>query len=145
MPKIQNPGDCACFNLRRASRLVAQVYDRYLLPSGLTNTQFALFAALSKLGPFSITGLAESLGMERTTLTRNLKLVERQGLVGIGPGKDARSRDVRLTDAGKAALEKAMPLWNQAQIRMVKTLGPDHFGSLLTELRTVAEAAPTIQ
>ncbi len=145
MPKRPSTSDCACFNLRRASRLVAQVYDRYLLPSGLTNTQFALLSATANQGPLSITELAAHLGMDRTTLTRNLRLVKRLGFLEVSAGKDARSRDVRITAQGTATLEEALPLWKQAQARVVKTLGPDHWGALLTELQTVARVAPTLQ
>ncbi len=145
MPKRTSTSDCACFNLRRASRLVAQVYDRYLLPSGLTNTQFALLSATANREPLSITELAAHLGMDRTTLTRNLRLVERLGFVEVCAGKDARSRDVRITAQGTAVLDEALPLWKRAQARVVKTLGPDHWGVLLTELQAVARAAPTLQ
>lgn len=144
MPQRLGTNDCACFNLRRASRLVAQVYDRYLKPSGLTNTQFALLSATANRGPLSITELATHLGLDRTTLTRNLRLVKHQGFVEVGAGKDARSRDVRITVQGTAVLDEALPLWKQAQARVVKTLGPDHWGALLKELRAVAEVAPTL-
>ena len=124
---------------------MAQVYDGYLKPSGLTNTQFALLSKTANQGPLSITELAAHLGLDRTTLTRNLRLVKHRGFVEVGAGKDARSRNVSITVQGTAVLDEAFPLWKQAQTRVVKTLGPDRWGTLLKELRAVAEAAPTLQ
>jgi DNA-binding MarR family transcriptional regulator len=139
-----NPVDCASFNLRKASRLMAQAYDRYLQPSGLTNTQFTLLALTSRRGPISITELAGALGMERTTLTRNLRLVERQGLLEVTAGRDARTRDVRLTAKGSKILKKATPLWQEAQSRVVKALGRAHWRELVKELRTISQVARSL-
>ena len=139
-----NPVDCASFNLRKASRLMAQAYDRYLQPSGLTNTQFTLLALTSRRGPISITELAGALAMERTTLTRNLRLVERQGLLEVTAGRDARTRDVRLTAKGSKTLKKAIPLWQEAQIRVVEALGRAHWRDLVKQLRTISQVARSL-
>ena len=136
--------DCASFNLRKASRLMAQAYDRYLQPSGLTNTQFTLLAVASSRGPISITELAGELGMDRTTLTRNLKLVEREGLVQVTAGRDARTREVRLTANGHEAFQKAIPLWQEAQTRVVEALGRAHWRDLVKELRTISQVARSL-
>ncbi len=144
MTESLNIVDCASFNLRKASRLMAQAYDRYLQPSGLTNTQFALLAVTSNRGPISITELAGVLGMDRTTLTRNLRLVERQGLLEVTAGRDARTRDVRLTAKGSKTLKKAIPLWQEAQSRVVKSLGRAHWRELVKELRTISDVARTL-
>ncbi len=144
MTEPSRPIDCASFNLRKASRLMAQVYDRQLQPSGLTNTQFTLLAVTSSRGPISITALAGLLGMDRTTLTRNLRLVERQGLLQVTAGRDARTRDVRLTGKGTKALKKATPLWQGVQTRVVETLGRAHWRDLLKELRTISQVAQSL-
>lgn len=144
MTESLNPIDCASFNLRKASRLMAQVYDRQLQPSGLNNTQFTLLAVTSRRGPISITALAGLLGMDRTTLTRNLRLVERDGLLQVTAGRDARTRDVRLTGKGSKALKKATPLWQEAQTRVVETLGRAHWRDLLKELRTISQVAQSL-
>ena len=144
MTEPLRPIDCASFNLRKASRLMAQVYDRQLQPSGLTNTQFTLLAVTSSRGPISITALAGLLGMDRTTLTRNLRLVERQGLLRVTAGRDARTRDVRLTGKGSKTLKKATPLWQEAQTRVVETLGRTHWRDLLEELRTISQVAQSL-
>ncbi len=144
MTKPLNIVDRASFNLRKASRLMAQAYDRYLQPSGLTNTQFTLLAVTSSRGPISITELAGVLGMDRTTLTRNLRLVEREGLLEVTAGRDARTRDVRLTAKGSKTLKKAMPLWQEAQTRVVETLGRAHWRDLVKELRTISQVARSL-
>jgi DNA-binding MarR family transcriptional regulator len=144
MAKPLNIVDCASFNLRKASRMMAQAYDRYLQPSGLTNTQFTLLAVISGRGPISITELAGVLGMDRTTLTRNLRLVERHGLLEVTAGKDARTRDVRLTANGHEALKKAIPLWQDAQSRVVEAFGRAHWRELVKELRAISQVARSL-
>ncbi len=144
MNKPLNIVDCASFNLRKASRLMAQAYDRYLQPSGLTSTQFTLLAVASSRGPISITELAGELGLDRTTLTRNLRLVERESLVEVTAGRDARTRDVRLTANGRKSLKKAIPLWQEAQTRVVAALGRAHWRELVKELRTISRIARSL-
>lgn len=128
MPEVMNFGDCSCFNLRRAARRVTQVYDHALAPSGLKATQFALLAVLGRAEAdegIAMTPLAEKLGTDRTTLTRNLGVVERDGLVTIRTGKDPRSRLVSLTGAGRMALKRATPLWARAQGELARHIGED--------------------
>src|SRR5438445_13303592 len=83
---------CTCLNLRRITRKVTQRYDEWLAPSGLRATQFSLLGILHAPGEVSISGLAERMDIDRTTLTRNLQLLAEQGLVAIGTGSDPRSR-----------------------------------------------------
>ncbi len=119
-------GDCSCFNLRRAARRVTQVYDHALAPSGLKVTQFSLLAVLEGTDAgegIAMTRLAENLGMDRTTLTRNLAVVERDGLVTVRTGDDPRSRLVALTKAGRTALNRAAPLWARAQAELARHIG----------------------
>lgn len=137
--------DCTCFNLRRTARLMAQAYDRALQPSGLTSTQFVLLAVTSFEGPISITALADQLGTDRTTLTRNLSLVERQGLVRREAGEDARVRNIVLTAKGRQAIDAALPYWHKAQGRVIELLGRERFGNLLGELRATAEVSRALQ
>jgi len=114
--------------LRRAARRVTQVYDHALASSGLKTTQFSLLAVLSREDAtegVAIIRLAEKLGMDRTTLTRNLAVVERNGLVTVRTGDDPRSRLVVLTKAGRSALESAAPLWAKAQAEMAGKIGTD--------------------
>src|SRR5713226_7185668 len=81
---------CACANLRKATRATTQLYDAMLRPSGLRATQFTLLVATRLIHTAPVTRLAKELGMDRTTLTRNLRLLERQGLIRVRPGRDRR-------------------------------------------------------
>ena len=108
--------DCACYNTRKAARLLAQAYDRALEPSGLKNTQFSALAAISGSGDdLTITELATKMDVDRTTLTRNLEVLSRDKLVRIDPGADARSKRVALTTSGRKRLGMAIPLWEEVQ------------------------------
>lgn len=135
-----DPANCTSFNLRKAARIVAQVYDQYLQPSGLKSTQFSLLKVASGRGPLSISDLAEELVMDRTTLTRNLKPLERDGLVEVVAGKDARTRNVRVTPQGLKTLKKALPLWEAAQVSVIGELGQTRSRSLLREIHALVQA-----
>lgn len=134
-------GECVFLHIRKASRAVAQHYNSALQESGLLGTQFSLLVALSLLGPSPVTRLGEKMVMDRTTLTRNLKPLERAGLVALARGEDRRTRLVELTPRGREALARALPLWEKAQARMVQQLGPHGWRGLLAELNTVVELA----
>ena len=133
--------DCACFNIRKASRAVTQLFDGMLQPSGLRSTQFTLLVVLSHAGPITITRLGQTLVMDRTTLTRNLKPLANQELVKIGPGKDQRTRVVALTPRGQGALAMAFPLWEKAQASVIKRLGRERWSSLLADLSATVALA----
>jgi DNA-binding MarR family transcriptional regulator len=132
---------CTCFNLRKAARAVTQMYDEVLRPSGLRATQFSLLMLIRGLGPISITDLAEKAVMDRTTLKRNVELLERDGLVRIEPGEDARVREVRVTAAAESRLKEALPLWQRAQAHLTKELGSDRTGRLLSDLAAAVISA----
>lgn len=134
MLKQMDPMDCACFNTRKVARLLGQFYDRTLEPSGLRNTQFTALAAAERHGAVSITDLARAMDMERTTLTRNAQVLERDGLVTLEAGDDARAKTVRVTAKGKARLKAALPLWVEAQEHVLRAFGSQRWGALRTEL-----------
>ncbi len=134
MKDHQKLHDCTCFNLRRAARSVTQYFDEALRPSGLRATQLSLLAVVVRFGPIPITALAGKLAMDRTTLTRNLRVLEEEGYIAVNPGKDARARLVSATGSGRRALKRAIPLWKKAQAHMVKGLGDRRFKSLLGDL-----------
>ena len=135
---------CACANLRKAARLVTQLYDESIRPSGLRGTQFGLLMAVKGLGPVTVTKLAKSTMMDRTTLGRNLKPLEKRRLIRIETGEDHRMREITLTDKGLEALMKALPLWKKAQSHMVEGLGEERLNSLLNDLAAVASVARKI-
>lgn len=135
------PQACLCFNLRKAARAVTQLYDAALEPAGLRATQFSLLAALDRRDAVTITDLARAMVMDRTTLTRNLRPLEKQGLVAIAPGNDRRTREVSLTRRGRQTLTRATPRWRHAQTGMLDALGDRRARRLLGELSGAIDAA----
>ena len=132
---------CACFNIRKAARAVTQLYDATLEPSGLRATQFTLLMVLHGTGAVTMTRLSSRMVMDRTTLTRNLGLLEKQGLVEAAAGTDRRTREIRLTARGREVLAEALPLWRRAQARVVGGLGQGHWERLLPALAAAVAAA----
>lgn len=121
--RVPPVGHCTCGVLRRAARKVTQAYDRALRPAGLKLSQFSVLAFVRQDDGLSITELAECLAMDRTTLTRNLRPMERAGWIEIGPGPDRRSRSVGITAAGRRVFETAFPLWQTAERQFRRGLG----------------------
>jgi DNA-binding MarR family transcriptional regulator len=107
---------CLCMHARRAARAMARRYDEALRPAGLTNGQFSLLMSLNRPEAPGMGDVASLLAMDRTTLTANLKPLERRGLIStIVDKQDRRGRRLALTEAGRGALAGAMPLWRRAQ------------------------------
>jgi DNA-binding MarR family transcriptional regulator len=125
---------CLCQKARNAARAITRFYDRHFAGTGLEPTQFNLLVAIRLSGPVSMSRLANYLGLERTTLTRNLGPLQRAGWVEIRSGEDARQRMLALTKAGQLALQKAMSRWKQAQKAAVAALGKQDFAQLLEAL-----------
>lgn len=135
-----NVANCACFNLRKATRALTSLYDNELKEVGITTPQFTILAALEEADESKITPLAERLVMDRTTLTRNLDRLSDGGLVTSRRGtEDRRTRVVTLTDEGRDILDSALPEWERAQDEIVETLGEDTFEDLLGILRQIPE------
>lgn len=125
---------CTNANLRNTARVITQLYDEFLEPSGLLGTQFRLLGAVAANGSIALTPLAEALSLDPTTLARNLKPLERDGLVEVSVGEDdRRMRVVTLTEAGLQALMKAIPLWEEAQAWIIDQLGEDRWRSMLAD------------
>ena len=114
---------CMGMRVRRASRVVGNYYDGHLKPAGLKGTQFTLLNVIFLYPSITIGQLAERLHLDRTTLNRNLKPLERQELICSGPGNDQRTRMLELTPKGTDTLERALPLWLEAQSGVVEVLG----------------------
>lgn len=113
---------------------MTKVYDLYLQPIGITVTQYTLLLAVQRLGPVTITTLADEVILERTTCTRNLKVLERKELIHLQPGQDKRMKQVVLTALGAEKITDAQPLWKEAQHVIFKEIGEDSFLTLLSEL-----------
>ena len=134
---------CACFNLRKAARAVTQLYDEALRPAGLRVTQFTLLVSLRLQGRVTVSDLAAATVSDRTTLTRNLRVLERRGLLRIRRGRDRRVREASLTERGHALLARAYPLWEKAQAEIAGGLGARRFGRLASDLSASVSAART--
>jgi DNA-binding MarR family transcriptional regulator len=106
---------CVCTAARRHSRDLTRAFEKAMRGSGVHVTQFTLLATLVQTGPIATTRLAEFQGLERTTLTRNLALLIRDGFVRIDEGDDRRVRKVAITPAGEEAARRAYPFWKKAQ------------------------------
>ena len=144
MPKNVTTQDaataCACQKVRIAARAVTRAYDQALRPVGLRSTQFTVLVAASLAAGIPLNQLATILGLERTTLTRSLDGIEKEGLIRV-ESVDGRTRNVVLTQRGKDRLELALPLWNEAQQNLRKRLGEQGWAMVNDGLAMLAEAA----
>src|SRR5690606_1319286 len=138
IPVSMLPTSCLCTNLRRASRGGPRRYDDALAAVGLGAAQFSLLHHVQRLGQPSISALAEAMGLDRSTLGRNLRVLEEQGLVQMGEGRDLRAREVRLTEAGLQRIEQALPLWEQVQRELNARLGEGRRSELMKLLDELA-------
>jgi DNA-binding MarR family transcriptional regulator len=124
------PLDCYCGALRQATRLITQLYEESLRPTGLTASQFMLLRVLSRFGSSRVGDLAEMLGMDQSTMTRILALMHRDIMVQKDPSANGRETRYLLTAKGKDKLEKATPLWNAAQKQVIARFGKKEAESL---------------
>ncbi|MEO1328950.1 MAG: MarR family winged helix-turn-helix transcriptional regulator [Pseudomonadota bacterium] len=131
-------GRCAGLRTRAAARRITRHYDDALRPVGLTLGQFVLLVAIELSEPDTLTDLADKLDMDRTTLTRNLRPLEKAGLVETAREEGRRNHGVRLTDAGRTAFTAAMPLWRAAQSQLETRLGEDGWSLARQSLETIA-------
>ena len=132
--------NCVCFNLRRAARAVTQFFDAEMRRQGIRSTQGTILAALDTTGPTNMAELGEILGMERTTLLRNLRPLQRDGLVTAEGGGHGARVELSLTAKGRKQIEKLAPAWESAQRTAVEVLGEQRWSALLADLDTVAAA-----
>lgn len=138
---VFDPTSCVSYRLRRAARLAAKAFDAALKPSGLRNTQFTLLAVLVKEGPKSIGDLSETMATDGTTLTRNLEILERRGLVEDAPlSEDERVRVVRVSRDGRAKYREALPLWQKTQRDFLEALDDKQWIRVMSKLRAIEEA-----
>jgi DNA-binding MarR family transcriptional regulator len=130
--------DCNCFVARSAARHVTQLYDQLLAPVGLHVTQFSILAKLNRLGPMTINVLAGEMLMDRTTLSRNILPLERDGLVTIKVSSaDCRAKVLRLTRSGEKRLQAAREAWAKAQARFETRIGANRAADFRALLRTI--------
>jgi len=138
MRSLPNSADCNCLAVRQAARYITQFYDRYLAAAGLRTTQYGILARLKRHGPMSINTLAAELVVDRTTLGRNIRPLERDCLIAIeSDPSDGRSKILRLTKAGDARFQRAQKHWAEAQKRFERAYGGKQAAQLRESLRAV--------
>ena len=136
-----NLSDCNCLAVRQAARYVTQLYDRHLAASGLRTGQYGILAKLRRLGPMTINELAAELIIDRTTLGRNIRPLERDGLIAVTPGRtDRRVKELRLTEAGEARFQETRQAWVDAQRSFETGFGPERSAELRGLLRTLVDS-----
>ncbi|SEI94876.1 transcriptional regulator, MarR family [Azotobacter beijerinckii] len=128
------PTHCLCTKLRRATRSVNRLYDDALATVGLNAAQYSLLRNLERLERPSITSLAEAMGLDRSTLGRNLRVLEGKGLLALEGGEDQRNRLVSPTAAGRACLDQARAAWERVQEQLGRRLGPEKRSALMALL-----------
>ena len=134
---------CLSDALRMTARAVTAVYDDALRPLGLRVTQFSLLARAASMGPVESRRLAEALGLDKTTLPRNLRPLERRGLITIRRGEDRRTKLVRVTPAGASLLKGAVARWRSVQASFRRRLPGGEFDRTLGQLLRVRAVART--
>jgi DNA-binding MarR family transcriptional regulator len=127
--------ECACFDLRRATRAVSRMYDEFLRDAGLNITQFSMLRLICAEKELSISTLSRYMVMERTSITRAIAPLERDGLIHSRPGTDKRIRVVSVSNKGRRLVEDAEPKWRQAQEALLDTIGEDRWRAMSTLLR----------
>ena len=143
MPKELNMSateNCICFNLRRVTRAVTQFYDAEMRRHGTRPTQGSILASLRARDSWNMTDLSEVLGMERTTLVRNLRPLQRDGFVKVVGGGRGNRVELTLTTKGRKQIEKLTPAWHSAQNAAVQMLGEKRWSAILSDLETAALA-----
>ena len=130
---------CAALTLQKAARAITQIYNRTLKPSGLRITQLAILTSAARLDSPTVTEMARDLGMDRTSLSRGLRPLQRSGLLHISPGRDRRTRRVVLTPQGEVAIESALPSWQAAQAEIATRIGSREFEQTLQCVAALAE------
>lgn len=124
------PRGCTHFKTRQLSRLLARHYDAELAAAGLKTTQYSLLSHALRLGPLAPGELARAMGLDASTLTRNLQPLLAAGWLALGEGPDARTRSIRITDAGRDKQAEAQRCWKQAQTRLQGLLGSERVAAL---------------
>jgi DNA-binding MarR family transcriptional regulator len=142
---LSGTGYCASLNFRRTARAVTQLYDSALQESGIRSTQFAILVGIAKNQPVSIGTLAEVLMIDRTTLTRSLQLLKKEGLITISDRERMRQRFLALAPKGEKTLWRSLPVWRKAHEQFVAKVGMDYWLDLRNELEKLAHLAVELE
>jgi DNA-binding MarR family transcriptional regulator len=135
MTSVEN---CTCFNVRRVSRVITQFFDAEVRRHGIRPTQTPILGALQAKSGWSMAELSEWLGMERTTLLRNLRPLQRDGLVQAKGAGRGGLVELGITAKGRTALAKTLPAWRSAQDKVVSSLGKERWSTIIRDLQKAA-------
>ena len=135
MTSVEN---CTCFNVRRVARVITQFFDAEVRRHGIRPTQTPILRALQARNGWGMAELSEWLGMERTSLLRNLRPLQRDGLVRAKGGGRGGNVELEITVKGRTALAKTLPAWRSAQDKVVAILGQERWSTIITDLEDVA-------
>lgn len=132
--------NCVCFNLRMVTRIVTKFFDAEMRRHGIRPTQGTILLSLNGKSSWTMAELSEWLGMDRTTLVRNLQPLQRDGLVEAAGGGRGSRVEVSITSEGREKIAECLPAWRAAQSAAVNALGEERWSELLTDLKTAAHA-----
>jgi DNA-binding MarR family transcriptional regulator len=136
--------DCMCFEFRKTSRYVINFYDTILKESDLKSNQFIILVSVAYLKSPNFKTLAEFVGIDQSTLARNLITVEKQKLVSVKTGKNRREKIITLSKMGEQKLMKSFPLWKKAQSRLVSEFGSERWKHTRKELNDVVSLTKSL-
>jgi len=129
---------CLCAVSRKAGRILTRQYDHYLKPSGLKITQFSMLANIARNPCITVSELAKLLVMDQTTVTRNLRILEKSGYIHLEPeATDHRIKRILVADLGRSKMDEARPLWEKAQLETERILGRESIEGLLSSFRRI--------
>jgi DNA-binding MarR family transcriptional regulator len=138
-------GDCACEGVRRAARAISRLYGGALAGVGLTPTQLAILVATRLRGSLPLSRLAKGMRLDRTTLYRAIRPLERKGFLAVSVGRTQRERVATVTPKGEHVLQQALPIWQRTQEQFVEALGPRAWTALSSALKQVASVAEILE
>ncbi|QHI71573.1 MarR family winged helix-turn-helix transcriptional regulator [Aminipila terrae] len=138
----KKPSPCNCLNMRRASHAITEVYDDFLKPSNLSVSQFSIIKHLNYFGPINVSDLSLIMRLDRTTLVRNLKPLEKIGLVEDISAEGTRNRQLKLTSKGIETYKDAEELWQKAQRFLEEYLGKENILTFTTLLSKIEALVP---
>jgi DNA-binding MarR family transcriptional regulator len=136
---------CGSFNLRRTARAVTRFYDLAFQDCGIRSTQFTILIGIAQTQPTSIGALSDLLILDRTTLTRSLRILKKDGLLAISDRSTMRQRFLTLTPEGQQMLARSLPAWREAHARFVQALGSDYWTNLRKELQRLVHVVTDLE
>lgn len=137
--EFANHSPCICFNLRKAARAITQIYDQLFKELDLTASQISILTSLRMIGGMSVSQLSQAMATDRTTITRNLKPLERRGLIEIRIGHDKRSRQISMTAAGDELAGRAGALFETFHHKVCGAVGQERLRQLCDDLGCIVE------